>query len=183
MGTRRKEYKAGLALSLYNARLKAHISQEYMAQELEVSKKTVISWEKGLSEPTIDRCLEWFDVCDVNPMSAILDIVWPDMPVKDTDTAFEKLFSDLPQPMKQSLIFLFFGKHGSSPEALIQLLLAYLHTPLTARATQAITSANMYVLEKELGRDSCPDEIQPNIDVLTEAINEARHKILKAAEK
>lgn len=185
MGYRRRPIKESLALVHAQARIEAKLSQDYMAQELEVSKKTVISWEKGISSPPIDRSFEWFEICGVNPLSQYLKVIWPELADvstisdEDVDASFQKLFQLLPSTTKRALLFLFFGNHGSSPDALVQLLLAYLHTPLTSRATQAITSANMYRLEKELGKDSCPDDIQPDIDLLERAINDARVKILK----
>lgn len=62
---------------------------------------------------------------------------------------------------------------------MLQLILAYLHTPLKARVAQAINTAYIYELEKELGNDICKDNIQPNMDILNGAILRAKKSILK----
>ena len=40
-----------IKISLAAARVNANLTQEYVAKELKVSKNTIVSWEKGESEP------------------------------------------------------------------------------------------------------------------------------------
>lgn len=183
MDYRRQGYKEGLANAHAYARVKAKLSQDYMSQEMGVNKKTIISWEKGLSSPDIDRSFEWFDICGINPLSQYLKVLWPDMDSAansdNIEQSWDKLSNILPESIKRALLFIFTGEHGSSPDALIQMLLAYLHTPLAARATQAITTLNMYKLMRELDKDACPEGTQPDVTVLESAVHNARVEILR----
>lgn len=163
-------------------RVAAGKSQEFMSMELGVSKKTVQNWEKGISSPSYFQSLEWFRVLNVNPFTHLLAYVYPDTlrELKSSDSeakineAFNDLVSTLPLKTKRAFLFLFYGKHGSSPNAVIELLLAHLHTPLTSRITQATLIAHTYEMEKELGNLICNDNIQPDTDKLNKAIMKAR---------
>lgn len=44
-----------LQISLAAARVNAELTQEEVAKNMKVSKNTVVSWEKGLSEPSITQ--------------------------------------------------------------------------------------------------------------------------------
>lgn len=44
-----------LQISLAAARVNAELTQEEVARNMKVSKNTVVSWEKGLSEPSITQ--------------------------------------------------------------------------------------------------------------------------------
>lgn len=47
-----------LEISLSAARENAKLTQEEVAQKLRVSKQTVVNWEKGRQEPTVNRAKE-----------------------------------------------------------------------------------------------------------------------------
>ena len=163
-------------------RCKEKKSQEYMAMELGVSKRTVQNWEKGISSPTFFQSLEWFRILHTNPLPYFLALVYPDKlkGLKGTDSdekineAFDVLAKTLSIGAKRALLYLYYGEHGSSPNAILQMMLAHLHTPLQSRITQATVTAHMYEMEKELGNLICPDNIMPNMDTLNDAIFKAR---------
>lgn len=46
-----------LRISLAAARVNAGLSQEDVAKSLNVGKQTIVSWEKGTSEPKISQAL------------------------------------------------------------------------------------------------------------------------------
>lgn len=170
----------------YQARVKAHRSQDYMAAELGVAKKTIQNWEKGVSAPSFLQSIEWFRVLNINPFPYYLAYVYPDelLGLKGTDSdqrideAFDSLVKTLPMSAKRSLLYFFYGEHGSSPNAMLQLILAYLHTPIKARITQAVNTAYIYELEKELGNDICKGNIQPDMELLNGAILRAKTSIM-----
>ena len=161
-----------------NARIQANKSQEYMALELGVSKKTVHNWEKGLSSPSFFQSLEWFRVLNVNPFLNYLALIDPNnldgVNPSDSDekieAAFESLIENLPIDDKRALLYLFLGKHGSSPHSVLQLMLAHLHTPIAFRTTTAAIVAHEYELNDKLGTLICPDNIQPDMVNLKGAI-------------
>lgn len=163
-------------------RCKEKKSQEYMAMELGVSKRTVQNWEKGISSPTFFQSLEWFRILNTNPFPYYLALTYPDklkgLKGSDSDDkineAFDALVEALPINAKRALLYLFYGEHGSSPNAVIQMMLAHMHTPLQSRITQAMVTAHMYEMEKELGNLICKDNILPNMDTLNDAILKAR---------
>ena len=163
-------------------RCKEKKSQEYMAMELGVSKRTVQNWEKGISSPTFFQSLEWFRILHTNPLPYFLALVYPDKlkGLKGTDSdekineAFDVLAKTLSIGAKRALLYLYYGEHGSSPNAILQMMLAHLHTPLQSRITQAIVTAHMYEMEKELDHLICKDNILPNMDTLNDAILKAR---------
>lgn len=47
-----------LQISLAAARVNAGLTQEDVVKELGVTKNTVVSWEKGISEPKISQARE-----------------------------------------------------------------------------------------------------------------------------
>lgn len=51
-----------LRISLAAARVNANLTQEYVAKKLRVTKNTVVSWEKGRSEPSISQGRELSDL-------------------------------------------------------------------------------------------------------------------------
>jgi len=168
------------------ARKTAGRSQEYMALELGVSKKTVQNWEKGISSPSYFQSLEWFSALNVNPFPHYLSFSFPDefqhLNGKDGDDkieeAFDTLVEQLPIRSKRALIYLFYGNHGSSPNAILQLMLAYLHTPLKSRIAQAVLTKNVYEMEKALNNIICPENILPDMESLDRAIYKARKAAL-----
>lgn len=52
----------------YTSRKEAGRSQEYMALELNVARKTVQNWEKGVTSPTIHQAKLWFAALGSSPV-------------------------------------------------------------------------------------------------------------------
>lgn len=171
-------------------RVKAGVSQEYMAMELGVSKKTVHNWETGVSSPTFFQSLEWFRILNVNPFPHYLSIVYPKSISRlnakasdeNIDEAFDALQKTLPSSAKRALLYLFYGEHGSSPNAILQLILAHLHTSMHSRTVQAYLIAEAYEIAKESGTTVCNQNIQPDMDVLNKAIASARKAVVEKKE-
>lgn len=165
-----------------NARLKAHKSQEYMALELGVTRKTIQNWESGISSPSFFQSLEWFRVLGLNPMPYYINCIYPtvttdvtqDTPDEEINASFNELIKDIPVSGKRALLYLFYGKHGSSPNAVVQMVLAHLHTGMKARALHADLIKQTYEIEKATGTLDCPNNIQPNIEALGKAIDSAK---------
>lgn len=45
-----------LQISLAAARVNAGMTQDDVARQMHVGKQTIVSWEKGLTEPKISQC-------------------------------------------------------------------------------------------------------------------------------
>lgn len=52
-------------LSLKAARVNAGLTQEEAAQAINVTGRTLISWEKGVTHPTVDKLLRLCSLYDV----------------------------------------------------------------------------------------------------------------------
>lgn len=186
MSESRLEKVKKLADMHYRAREKAGRSQEYMALELGVSKKTVQNWEKGISIPDLFQSTEWFRILNTNPLPYYLEFISPyksNKIIKETDEdnvneTFRALCDELPTDAKRAILYLFYGHHGSSPFAIIQLILAYLHTPLKIRMTSAALISQLYETEKELDSIICKEDVLPNLEELNDSIRRARVAVM-----
>lgn len=167
-------------------RNKVNKSQEYMAMELGVSKKTIQNWEKGISSPTFFQSLEWFRVLKVNPIPYYIQCVFPYKNVRgqktDPDEVIEERFKMLTDQFsnntKRALVFLFLGEHGSSPTAVIQFLLEYLHMPMKDRAIIAKMTSELYSFDKAMNNIVCPENILPITDLLDRSIESAKNSVV-----
>ena len=168
----------------YRAREKAGRSQEYMALELGVSKKTVQNWERGISFPDLMQSREWFRVLNINPLPYYLEIISPykskniTEDVNTVDETFQALCDEIPTEAKQAILHLFYGQHGSDPFTLLQLLLAYIHLPLRVRIIPAALISQLYETEKELCSIICPNDTPPDLDLLNDSIRRARVAVM-----
>ena len=179
--------KKRLAELHMRARYDAGKSQEYIALEMGVSKKTVANWEKGISTPDIFDSFRWFEALHLNPMPYYLDfLLGPTIlsakgsnDEENVDRALNDIIANLPINSKRALLFLLHGNHGSSPNAVIQMMLAHLHTPIKDRVIQSEIIAREYEMEKRLGNLICTDCILPDMEVLNLAIDEGRNSAEK----
>lgn len=153
-------------------------SQEYIALELGVARKTVQNWEKGISEPSVGQAIDWFRLLGVSPLPYFLQIVHEDaegLNSKNFDAkgreALLKFVSELPEESLRQLLYLFYGTHGSSPRAVLNMVTAHLQTPLEDRVTSSTLILKSYELAKKRGRVTEKEHVQPNLELLRTAIN------------
>ena len=164
------------------ARIAAGKSQEFMAIELGVAKKTVQNWEKGISSPSFFQSLEWFRVLNTNPFPYYMSLMYPKefSHIKSANTddeineAFDALIKQISVNDKRALLYIYYGAHGGDPHTIINLMLAHLHTPLKARITQAMLISYIYEMQSEINDLICKDDIMPNITELNDSIMRAR---------
>lgn len=163
------------------AREQSGKSQEYVALELGVNKKTISNWENGISSPTFFQSLEYFKALGINPFPLYLRLVYPNtckLSPSDKDErineAFDSLAESLPTSAKRILLFLFYGEYGGNPSDIMELICAYMHIPLSERVLMATIIAHTYEMDKELNKLICDDSIHPNMEKLKEATKKAR---------
>lgn len=175
-----------IADALRSTRYESGKSQEFMAFEIGVTRRTVINWENGVSEPSVSQAITWFKLLDKNPIPYLLQITYPDMDkisYSDPDAkilaALIQIINDLPAEGVRQLMYLFFGNHGSSPRAVLQMLTAHLQTPLKDRINQSQLIATNYELAQKTGTLAQPKHIQPDLDFLNASIAEAKEAVLK----
>lgn len=174
--------------ALCEARRTAGKSQEYMALELGVARKTVQNWESGASEPSVTQAIEWFRVLDISPLPYFLQIVHKDIkginaqdePAK-LRGALLKLVQELPEESVRQLLYLFYGTHGSAPRAVLNMLTAHLQVPMEDRVTNGTLILKSYELAKKRGKITELDHVQPNLQLLKKAIAMGEEAAVKEA--
>lgn len=175
-----------LARILMRSRAESGMSQEKVSIELGIAKKTVQNWERGVSAPTLPQAVAWFQIMRIPAMPYLLQYIFPDMEGITKNESDEMLREELINLIKsmppdgiRQLMYLFYGNHGSSPRAVLNLVTAHLQTPLRERFSHAYSIFNDYRISLELGDIVRPDHIQPNIDILKQAMLRCRRAILQ----
>lgn len=173
-----------IAEALRYARNESGRSQEYMAFELGVSRRTILNWESGVSEPSIGQTISWFKLVNKNPLPYLLQCTYPDMDKishRDEDSrilaSLMQIINDLPSEGVRQLMYLFFGNHGSSPRAVLQMVTAHLQTPMKDRITHGQLIATDYELAMRTGTLTKPEHIQPDLECLNDAIMAAKDAV------
>lgn len=155
--------------ALREARSISGKSQEYMSLELEVARKTVQNWEKGVSEPTIGQAVCWFKAIDVSPIPYLIQVVHSDMDgisaadnINKLKSSLHQLIDEIPEEGIRQLLYLFFGNHGSSPRAVLNMVTAHLQTPMKDRVVHGHIILKNYEIAKKKGTITSARHVQPN---------------------
>lgn len=180
------ESRPKLAMMLRDTRKKAGFSQEAMAYEMDVARKTVQNWEYGSSEPTAGQLLTWFEILEVNPFPYLFGYIYPDYDSLRPDDDVERLrkallgiVSELPEEGVRQLLYILNGEHGSSSRAVINMVTAHLQTPMKDRWVHAQLIESNYEIAKHRESLTNPDNIQPNMELLDQAIQLGREAVIR----
>lgn len=164
------------------SRYDAGVSQEYVANHIGVSRKTVQNWESGVSTPDFNQSTKWFEALGLNPLPYFLGYLYPEnledikagASDQQVDAALRQLLNDLPNEGKRQLLYLFYGDHGSSPRAVLNLITAHLHLPMRERIAQADIIVDSYELDAATGLLVGADHVAPDINLVKRAIAKAK---------
>lgn len=179
-----KEEGRNIGYYLQRSRWDCNKSQEYMAIEMGIARKTVQNWEKGISEPTLTQLLEWFEALKLNPMPYILRFFYHESYAeesaddKKTKNILINMIKDMPMRSVKQFLYVMDGNHGSSPRALLQMMNAHLQTPMKDRYNQARLIYDNYQIAKEKGMLTDSGEQQPDEEFLKKAIEEGRKSVI-----
>lgn len=161
------------------------ISQEAIANELGIARKTVQNWEKGTTSPSFDQVIGWFKVVKVSPLPYLFQYIYPDMEsLNDSDNnklikqSLLTLLDSLPPEGIKELLYLFYGEHGSSPRAILNLITAHLQTPMKDRVTQAGVIIKNYELALKKNQVTDSNHVQPNLPFLKDALERGENAFL-----
>lgn len=168
------------------SRADAGKTQEFMANGLGISKKTVQNWENGVTAPDLFMGSEWFRVLGRNPLPYYLSYLFPNLfgeigPEEDDKglcEALTALVQNLTVKEQRQLLFLMVGQHGSSWYSLLQFFTAHCHTSMQARFTAARLTAEFYEIDKALNQLVCPDDVLPDMDFLRNSVEEAKQAVI-----
>lgn len=127
-----------LGVALARARVSAGLSQVDMARRINKGKATVQSWECGASSPPADKIMDWFEACGTSPLPAMQEMLHPELykePIQrksdeELDEVLTEYFRTAPRIVKEMVLFILLGRHGSYPPAVFAEVCANLHTPL-----------------------------------------------------
>lgn len=169
-----------ISKALKDARVRAKVSQETMAEELMVARKTIQNWEHGVSFPDLEQGFGWFRVLGISPLPFLFQYVFPSMENLSANASDEELraalfhlIEDMPMEGVRQLLYLFYGKHGNSPRAVMNMVTAHLQSPIPNRIAHGALILKDYELAKKMGIISHPEHVQPNIEMLKDDIAKA----------
>lgn len=173
--------------ALKQSRIDADKSQDFMAQSLGVSKRTIQNWENGIGSPAVIKVVEWFDVLNLQMLPYLLGVAYPntygnnERDNKVTESLID-IINGLPTDAQKKLLYILGGEHGSSPIAFLDLATAHLQSTMRDRVTVGHLIAVNYKIASNMDKLRNPNKIQPNIDLLVSAINSAERAVLDGNE-
>ena len=180
--------KIGTALA--KARVEAGLSQREMAHLIEKNERTVQNWEKGQSSPDSDEIMDWFTACGTSPLAAMQEMLHPAMyhgeisgkTDEQLDAELSAYLETAPRRVKEMLLFLLLGDHGSYPPAVIAEMCANLHTPLQNRVSVCGQIIDNYNMAQAARTDPAPNAVQPPIEDLEQTYQSGRKAALKGSQ-
>lgn len=177
-----EERKKRFARIWWKSRSDAKKSQEYMANNLGISKRTVQNWERGVSSPDLFQSAEWFRLLGQNPLHYYFEYLYPALyespsALQKDEMIEERLVALVKQmtPVEQrQLLYLIAGDHGSSWYPLLQMTMAHCHTSMKSRVSAARVIAENYEMELESGDTVGSNAVLPDMDTLNFAIAQGK---------
>lgn len=164
-----------------SSRSNAGKTQEFMANGLGVSRKTIQNWENGVTAPDLFMGSEWFHILGINPLPYYLSFLFPDLfsngpeeNDKTVDEALTFLINNMTGTEKRELLYLMSGQHGSPWYSLLQLFTAHCHTSLRARVSTARLILDNYEMEAAAGALVCPESVRPDLPMLRNAVEQGK---------
>lgn len=176
-----------IASTLAQARAKAHVTQETLAERLNTSTSTVQRIERGEKSPTLEDFIGWHRALGLNWFHNIMRIVTPELytapdGIPDIDLCRTCLFqylSDCPPGEVGKLAFLIFGSHGSDWPSMLDEYTANAHCSMHSRAAVCCLIMENYELESATGELVECGKAYPNIENLR-AAHEATKQAVKS---
>ena len=163
--------------TLARARVDAGLSQTDMARRINKGRATIQSWESGEYSPRADNIMDWFEACGCSPLAPFQEMLHPDLYCKPTseltdeelDAALVAYFSTASRTVKEMILFIAMGSHGSYPPAVIAEVCANLHTPLQNKVAVCGQVIDNYTCAVATGTDPVPGAPQPPLELLRDA--------------
>lgn len=172
------EYQIRTAKALEAARVRSGLSQQKLANRMNVHRSTVANWEQGLASISLPMAMRWFTCCGVSATRYMDACIHPDLlgSLEDdlTDAEKREILIDCIRECSvyevDALLYLRYGDHGSDHLGVLTEVLANLHTPLRNRV--AICKAIIGHYEMAQATDTDPDAngSAPNMSILYQAM-------------
>lgn len=175
----RLEKRKRIAELISEARNKHSVTQMQIAELLGVSIRTVQSWEYGESSVPFEMVIDWFTILN-EPLAPSLKRYLFGTPYKSTKKNREQLIEEaigyinnMTNHEIECFDYIFSGVHGSSPMAYLQKTVCDLQSPIGNRLATCVLISTNYQGALMRGELTNPDSVQPNLDVLNDAITKA----------
>lgn len=160
-------------LLLAKARATTNLSQASVAKKLGVSKNTIQNWESGMSNPDMHESIEFFKAINVNPVPYLKEYLYPNSSEGcNLRAEAYQIVGDMSEQELSCFIYLMTGKHGSSPYAVLQEVVANLRCPLGDRQSIATLIDNNFI--NALRRNTLVGGPTPDMDIFRAALEAGR---------
>lgn len=170
-------YADRVAQFIKSLRHDAGMTREQLISKADFSVTSLRRWESGESTPSIAQLMEIIDITGQNLDHALLKFRHPDLYESAADASDEeinKLFDEYVSTMsirdKRHILFAVSSRHGGDRHALMELVSAYLQSPMAARYAIALLIESQYNLSVANNAIQCPNNIQPDMKLLHDAI-------------
>jgi len=178
------EFEKNISQIWIGSRSDSGKSQEYVAQKLGVSKRTIQNWEAGEAFPNFKMAVEWFRILGLPMYPYLMDALYPsqmrsikkDQDLNSIRSALHTYIDELDDMRAMELLFCLRGGHGSSPTGTIDLCTAYLSLPLPIRVSLASTTLINYEIMIHSGKHK--DHAHPSIETLKRYIETAKIAVM-----
>lgn len=184
MSTTTYEERKRVAHIMASARVGHNKSQEEVSKAVGCSVNTIKNWERGDSLPDIMEMIKYCWAIGINPQQALDCFVYPEMEKFSSSTSdddVKKVFIEMVEDMSPSeirgLLFVRSTFNGGSWIAYLQKMLADSQTPLDMRIGVTRLIESNYKTTKAQNRLNRPNNIQPNMQILADAIERAEQSI------
>lgn len=160
------------------ARKKAGVSQEALAEMLNVSPITIHRIEAGTKIPNMAEFIMWYRALGMNWFRDVLRLAHPELyddfegsaaDVEQKRNGLFRYLAECPPSEVEKLAFLIFGEHGSDWPSMLDEYTANAHCSMRSRAAVCRLVIENYELEEATRELVDPDIAKPNIANLREA--------------
>lgn len=166
-----------VAATLVKAREEAGVSQATLAQRMEVSRQSVIKWERGINAISFPMLMKWFVGCGVSLERyldfcihpGLLERLEDDPTDKEKRRMLHEAIEECSAYEVDALLYIRYGAHGSDHLSVLTEMVANLHTPLRDRVSIVNAILSHYEIATATKTDVDPEGLQPNIEMLCQA--------------
>lgn len=161
--------------TMLDARKRAGVSQEELADALNISTRTVQRFENGEKSPTLEEFISWYRALGLNWFRDVLRLAHPELysdfdgsaaDVEQRRNGLFKYLADCPPGEVDKLAFLIFGAHGSEWPSMLDEYTANAHCSMASRAAVCRLIIDNYELESATGDLIEPEKAVPNMQNL-----------------
>lgn len=168
--------------------LQSDMSEADVSARLGITKKTLQSWLSGKTFPTFPQVIEYFLAIRTRMIPWILKMPYYEDRKPNAGNAFHEeqiheFIKGLTPTQKERLYFILCGDHGSSVEGLLEMICAYLHTPLRERFMISSSVLLNYEVAAASGEEVCSGTAEPNVEIFEDSISKGKEAILHGLKK